>query len=96
MSGPITEDPAVIDIFADGHEVEKHLEFWAGQSELDALDAAMFAVWQFGSVHWRWLTEDMTTEEQEASANAVVRHHTAMTGDEAAGLDTLALRWWRV
>jgi hypothetical protein len=80
----------------DGHETEKKLEFWADQTELEALDGAMFSVWLHGK--WRWLTRNMTSDEKEAAANAVYRHHVALTDhteDDAGGLDPLALRWWR-
>lgn len=64
-----------------------------GVLEFDPLSAAMHSVWLHGD--WRWLTKNMTTEEREASADAVQAYsdHLNRQDDEApTGLS--GLRWW--
>lgn len=60
-----------------------------------ALDGAMHSVWLHGD--WRWLTQQMTTEEREAAADAVERHW-AVVQDPPPIVTSDALRhlrWWR-
>lgn len=56
------------------------------------LDSAMHSVWLHGK--WRWLTQNMTTEEREAAVSAIERHWAATdlaTGDPVPHSN---LRWW--
>ena len=62
----------------------------AGGGDLE-LDGAMHSVWLHG--HWRWLTQNMTTEQREAAADAVDRHSAILMAgadEEPACVD----RWW--
>lgn len=54
------------------------------------LDAAMQSVWLHGN--WRYLTEQMTTDEREAAALAVERAWAAT--DDGEDLPSVNLRWW--
>jgi hypothetical protein len=65
---------------------------WVGgalQTERGALDAAMHSVWLHGN--WRWLTQNMSTPEREAAADAVSRHSAVLEPDEPVEPE----RWWR-
>lgn len=55
-----------------------------------ALDAACFSVYLHGND--RWLTEQMTTEEREAFADACDRHRATWPADDRGPLFD---RWWR-
>lgn len=62
------------------------------QAERANLDSAMHSVWLHGK--WRWLTQNMTSEEREAAVRAIERHWAATdlaTGDPIPHSN---LRWW--
>lgn len=55
------------------------------------LDGAMHSVWLHGN--WRWLTQNMTTPQREAAADAVDRYSAILMAgadEEPARTD----RWW--
>jgi hypothetical protein len=62
----------------------------AGHTQAASLDSAMHSVWLHGN--WRWLTENMTTPEKEAAADAVDRYG-ATWPPEDRGFPVE--RWWR-
>ncbi len=76
----------------DGHETEKHLEFWASQAERDDLDNAMLVVWDIGL--WRQASEHMSDDEREAAADAILRAARGINDGELK-VDPQQLRWWR-
>lgn len=61
-----------------------------------AADGAWYSVWLHGN--WRWLTQNMTTEQREHAAAAVERcweHLHEGTGDGVDPDTVTDLRWWR-
>lgn len=58
------------------------------------LDGAMHSVYLHGK--WRWLTQNMTTEEREAAADAVQRYSRVLNAiDDEEPISDEHLRWWR-
>ena len=53
------------------------------------LDAAMHSIWLHGD--WRWITQNMTTGEKEAVADAVERYGAWLDLKDPVKVD----RWWR-
>lgn len=81
-----TEDPA----FRSAIAFAAPILFTAGRNQPAPLDSAMHSVWLHGN--WRWLTENMTTPEKEAAADAVDRY-AATWPPEDRGFPVE--RWWR-
>jgi hypothetical protein len=84
------EDPALQSAVAFAAPILFAAGLDAGHTQAASLDSAMGSVWLHGN--WRWLTENMTTPEKEAAADAVDRHG-ATWPPEDRGFPVE--RWWR-